>query len=110
MKYILASILFLAVGQAQAEKLNFNEMILDVEVARESVHDSLIKEEPNHRLDQVREKKIQKIETHEEWKQKGKDDKEMEDLFSYQQDYQKKSIKKQSLKAVGHEVDESLNY
>lgn len=110
MKFLIATVITLIVAQAQAEKLNFNELILDVQESRKAVHETLIKEEPNHRLDQVREKKVQKIDTQDDLKQKRDGSKEIEDLFSYQEGYQKKSIKKQSLQKIGSEFEASQSY
>lgn len=110
MKFLMLTIVSLFVAQAHAEKLNFNELILDAQESRRAVHENLIKDEPNHRLDQVREKKVQKIETQEELKRNKDGDKEIEDLFSYQEGYQKKSIKKQSLQKIGSEFEASHSY
>lgn len=110
MKFLMVSILTLIVVQAQAEKLNFNELILDAQESRRTVHENLIKEEPNPRLNQVREKKVQKIEVQDELKKKNESGKDIEDLFSYQEGYQRKSIKKQSLQKIGSEFEASQSY
>lgn len=109
MKYILFTAFLMVFTQARAEKLNFHELIVDTEARQLRTHDNLIKENPAARIEQVREKKIEKIEREEiKTKADGKD--EVEDLFSYHKGYQKKSIQKQSLQKIGSELDEAHSY